>query len=64
MIATDFISAALIHALGWTLLHAPWQGALLALCVWAYMTRHTGAIGRYRTAQPMVHCLFSYQFPP
>ena len=40
-------SDAVIHALGWTLLHSLWQGVALALLVWLVRTRLTSPEQRY-----------------
>ncbi|MFC6996400.1 M56 family metallopeptidase [Rufibacter roseus] len=48
----DFLPEAVMHALGWTLLHSLWQGALVALLLAALlglMHRHSAAI-RYKVA--------------
>ncbi|WP_207433567.1 M56 family metallopeptidase [Sabulibacter ruber] len=48
----DVVPQAVTHALGWTLLHSLWQGALLALLLAVLlrlMHRHSAAI-RYRVA--------------
>lgn len=45
-----FFSHAVVQALGWTLLHALWQGVILAAVLLAFLPRLTNAKQRYRAA--------------
>lgn len=45
-----FLSDAVVHALGWTLVHSMWQGTLAALLLWIALPRFRTAQGRYWAA--------------
>ncbi len=45
-----FFSDALVRALGWTLVHSLWQGALIALTLWVVWNRLPDAARRYQMA--------------
>jgi bla regulator protein blaR1 len=45
-----FLSDAFIRALGWTLVHALWQGLAIALALWIILPRLRSAQQRYRAA--------------
>ncbi|MFN0014662.1 MAG: M56 family metallopeptidase [Saprospiraceae bacterium] len=45
-----FLSDETVQALGWTLVHALWQGAAIALALWLVLPRLKSARQRYRAA--------------
>jgi beta-lactamase regulating signal transducer with metallopeptidase domain len=53
----EVVSDALIHALGWTLIHSLWQGALLGLALYLILPRLHTAVRRYWTAYGMLLAL-------
>ncbi|MFB9863194.1 M56 family metallopeptidase [Rufibacter immobilis] len=60
----DVLPEAVIHALGWTLLHSLWQGALMALLLAVLlrlMHRHSAAV-RYRVSWGALMVLLAVSF--
>ncbi|MCB0575415.1 MAG: hypothetical protein KDC61_12720, partial [Saprospiraceae bacterium] len=54
-----YISDAVLRALGWTLVHSLWQGALVALILLMVLPRLRSAMQRYWVAYGALLALFA-----